>query len=109
MRNYLNERPAKIVGDFLRSELKKRNLSQEDIAAEFGVDSRTVRRWTSAGINSLDTAWMVADYFDRSIGDILSSGDDVPCAVYKIMHKKREAFRTAFALLRFSFLCYNNI
>lgn len=69
----LNENPSLKAGFFLKNELKNRGITQENFAADAGVDPRTVRRWIRDGINSVDTVWFIADFFGlTSIGDIFS-------------------------------------
>lgn len=66
------------VGGYLKRELKKRNVTQEEFSYEFGVDVRTVRRWVSGGIHSLDVVVEIARYFGVSVVDVLSDEDGVP-------------------------------
>ena len=73
MINNFNESPAVRAGHFLKSELGNRNITQRMFAEEAGVDERTVRRWISDGIHSVDTIWLVADTLGlASIVDIFS-------------------------------------
>ena len=66
------------VGSFLKRELRKRGITQEDFAEYIGVSDRTVRRWVSGDIHSLDVVGEIARALRVSVGDIFSDGEDVP-------------------------------
>ena len=80
MTNVFIDRPAQ-AGRFLKKELKKRAITQEKFAEYIGYDVRTVRRWIHNGINQVDILFVIVSFFElKSVGDIFSSGDDVPYA-----------------------------
>lgn len=101
MTSFFYENPAVTAGKFLKKELKKNHITQEKFAEDFGVDARTVRRWVSKGINSVETIWSIADFFGlENIRDVFSSEDDVP-SVFPQKIKNLE--RTQNGLSGFSF------
>ena len=89
------------VGSYLKRELKKSGITQDAFSYEFGVDVRTVRRWISDGVHSLDVVVEIARYFGVSVGDVLSDEDGVPFYI-----KKQEIPFRIFRALRKSLL-YN--
>lgn len=91
------------VGSYLKRELKKRNVTQEAFSDDFGVDVRTVRRWVTNGVHSLDVVVEIACYFGVSLRDVLSDEDGVPfCLDIKL---KEIPIRTFFALSESLLLC----
>ena len=66
------------VGGYLKRELKRRNWSQAYFAEKVGVDDRTVRRWISEGVHSLDVTCEIADRLGVSVRDIFLDEDGVP-------------------------------
>lgn len=91
---------SQYVGGYLKRELRIRNTTQEQFAEQFGVDPRTVRRWISGGVHSLDVVAEIAEYLGVSVRDIFSDEEDVPFLF--ILNRNR----TNAALFRFSFLLY---
>ena len=81
--------PAQCAGFNLKRKLGQCGMTQEAFANAFGVDSRTVRRWISSGIHSLDTVAELAQYFGVSVGDILSGPDGNPLCENKKRLRKR--------------------
>ena len=61
------------IGTFLRELRKEKNLTQEQIAEQFGVAARTVSRWEN-GNNMPDLSIMVelADYYDVDIRELIN-------------------------------------
>ena len=61
------------IGTFLRELRKEKNLTQEQIAEQFGVAARTVSRWEN-GNNMPDLSILVelADYYDVDIRELLN-------------------------------------
>ena len=51
---------SRYAGNFLKKELRRRNISQEAFAERIGVTDRTVRRWINNGINSLENISVIA-------------------------------------------------
>ena len=95
------DRP-KQAGTFLKSELKKRKITQEKFAEYMGCDVRTVGRWIHDGINQVDILFIIASFFGlENIGDIFSFEEDVPCVV-------KNQNRTNYDLEKVFFLCYNS-
>ena len=60
------------IGTFLRELRKEKNLTQEQIAEQFGVAARTVSRWEN-GNNMPDLSILVelADYYDVDIRELI--------------------------------------
>ena len=79
---YTRDDLARGVSGYLKRELKKRKMTQEKFAEKVGVSDRTVRRWVSGGIYSLDVICVIALCFHVSVGDIFREAEDVP-AVYQ--------------------------
>ena len=76
------------VGGYLKRELKRRGTTQEAFSFDFGVDVRTVRRWISGGVHSLDAVVEIARYFGVSVGDVLSDEDGRPFLCKKIKRSR---------------------
>lgn len=66
------------VGGYLKRQLRERNTTQEEFASQIGVDPRTVRRWVSDGIHSLDVLVEIADFLGVNVRDIFLDEDGVP-------------------------------
>lgn len=66
------------VGNYLRRELGKRNLTQAKFAEMIGADERTVRRWFKSGVDSLTTVFVIANCLGVNAQDVIFSEDDVP-------------------------------
>ena len=60
------------IGSFLKELRKEKNLTQEQLAEEFNVASRTVSRWEN-GNNMPDLSILVelADFYDVDICEII--------------------------------------
>lgn len=90
------ESPAMMVGHFLKNELKRRKISQESFSETLGVDPRTVRRWISGGVNSVNTVCEIMQFFGlKNIGDIFSSEDDAPYVLKKIKKSANGQFSSS--------------
>lgn len=63
---------TKKIGAFLKQCRKENNLTQEQLAEQFGVSTRTVSRWET-GWNMPDLSILVelADYYDVEIKELL--------------------------------------
>ena len=61
-----------VVGAKVKRLIKEAGMTQEDFAWEFGVDERTVRRWTGKGLYDLRSIQMIADFFKVDVWAILS-------------------------------------
>ena len=61
-----------VAGANLKRLIKEAGMTQEDFAWEFGVDERTVRRWTGKGISNIYTMREIADFFGVDVLAILS-------------------------------------
>jgi len=61
------------IGSFLKELRKERNLTQEDLAEQLNVSSRTISRWET-GSNMPDIGMLVeiADFYDVSIPEIIN-------------------------------------
>ncbi len=71
----------KKTGSFLRELRKEKQLTQEQLAEQFGVTNRSVSRWEN-GSNMPDLSILVelADFYDVDIRDIIDGerkGDDM--------------------------------
>ncbi|MFI3163631.1 MAG: helix-turn-helix transcriptional regulator [Bacillota bacterium] len=61
------------AGQKLKSLIKTSQYrTQEEFAFAFSVNTRTVGRWVSEGINSLETIEQLADFFAIDFLDFLS-------------------------------------
>ncbi|GEM_PF-2596769 len=65
------------AGDYLRSALKARGLTQEQFAELVSVDVRTVRRWLANGVHSMDTFELIVRFFGTPAGDVFTQSEDV--------------------------------
>jgi len=83
-RSVKEESVSQYVGNFLRMELLRRGMTQEAFAEEVGVADRTVRRWVSGEIHSLEGVQEIAWALNISIRDIFSEWDDVPSHFYQV-------------------------
>jgi len=61
------------IGSFLKELRKEKNLTQEDLAEQLNVSSRTISRWET-GSNMPDIGMLVeiADFYDVSIPEIIN-------------------------------------
>ena len=60
------------IGEFLKYLRKERGLTQEQLAEEFNVSSRTVSRWeTGSNMPELDMLIELADFYDVDIREII--------------------------------------
>ena len=66
------------VGAYLKQALRSRGITQEDFAEYVGVSDRTMRRWVSGDIHSLDSVSEIARALGVSVWDIFSNREDVP-------------------------------
>lgn len=71
------------VGNYLRSERKKRKMTQERFAELANVDVRTVRSWEKGQFYSFGPLETILFTFQVSIGDVFSNGEDVPSHNFK--------------------------
>ena len=69
---------SQVAGGYLKRELKRRGITQEEFSDKFGVNARTVGRWVRNGIHSVDTVEEIARYFGVSALDVLSDEDGRP-------------------------------
>ena len=71
----------KNVGSFLRELRKEKQLTQEQLAEQFGVTNRSVSRWeTGSNMPDLSILVELADFYDVDIRDIIDGerkGEDV--------------------------------
>ena len=71
----------KNVGSFLRELRKEKQLTQEQLAEQFGVTNRSVSRWeTGSNMPDLGILVELADFYDVDIRDIIDGerkGEDV--------------------------------
>lgn len=62
----------KKVGSFLRNLRKEKQLTQEQLAEQFGVTNRSVSRWeTGSNMPDLSILVELADFYDVDIRDII--------------------------------------
>lgn len=60
------------IGNFLRDLRKSKGLTQEQLAEEFNVSSRTVSRWeTGNNMPDLGILIEIADFYDVDIREII--------------------------------------
>jgi len=61
------------IGSFLKELRKEKNLTQENLAEQFNVSSRTISRWET-GINMPDISMLIeiADFYNVSIPEIIN-------------------------------------
>ena len=60
------------TGAFLKRLRKEKDLTQEQLAEQFFVSSRTVSRWeTGSNMPDLDTLIALADFYEVDIRDII--------------------------------------
>lgn len=63
------------TGEFLKHLRKEKGLTQEQLAEQFYVSSRTVSRWeTGSNMPDLDMLIELADYYDVDIREIIDGG-----------------------------------
>ncbi len=71
----------KKTGSFLRELRKEKQLTQEQLAEQFGVTNRSVSRWeTGSNMPDLSILVELADFYDVDIRDIIDGerkGDDM--------------------------------
>ena len=71
----------KKIGSFLRELRKEKQLTQEQLAEQFGVTNRSVSRWeTGSNMPDLSILVELADFYDVDIRDIIDGewkGDDM--------------------------------
>lgn len=71
----------KKVGSFLRNLRKEKQLTQEQLAEQFGVTNRSVSRWeTGSNMPDLSILVELADFYDVDIRDIIDGerkGEDM--------------------------------
>ncbi len=82
-KGFCGENMPLCVGVFLKRKLRECGMTQEDFAEQFGVDSRTVRRWISSGVHSLDVVVELADFFGVSFWDVFFDQEDIPLLFLK--------------------------
>ena len=73
------------VGRYLKHELWVRGITQEEFADQIHVSDRTVRRWVSGDIHSLDSVQLIANALQINAGDIFS--EDVPFPFALVYYK----------------------
>ena len=78
------------AGDYLRSALKARGITQEQFAECIFVDVRTVRRWIANGVHSMDNFETIVRFFGSSAGDVFTRGEDVSGFFMRILSKSRK-------------------
>ena len=60
------------IGEFLKSLRKSKGLTQEQLAEQFYVSSRTISRWeTGSNMPDLDTLMNLSDFYEVEIREIL--------------------------------------
>ena len=61
------------TGELIRQLRKERGLTQEEMAEQFGVSSRTVSRWeTGRNLPDLDLLLEMADFFEMDLRALLT-------------------------------------
>ena len=71
------------VGRYLKRELRRRGITQEEFAERIGVSDRTVRRWTSGDIHSLETVAEIASALRVNAKDIFK--EDIPFLLLRLL------------------------
>jgi transcriptional regulator with XRE-family HTH domain len=62
----------KKIGQYLRSKRAERNLTQAELAKEFGVTYQAVSRWENGdSIPDIETLVMIADFYNITLDDII--------------------------------------
>lgn len=62
----------KNIGSFLRELRKEKGMTQEQIAEQFSVSSRTVSRWENGNnMPDLDILIEISDYYEVDLREIL--------------------------------------
>lgn len=60
------------VGSFLKELRKEKNITQEQLAEQFGVSRRTVSRWeTGSNMPDLDILVEMVDYYEVDLRELL--------------------------------------
>ena len=60
------------VGRFIKELRKEKNLTQEQLAEQFGVSRRTVSRWeTGSNLPDLDVLIEMSDFYEIDLREIL--------------------------------------
>jgi|GEM_PF-823093 len=60
------------IGKYLRAKRNERELTQADLAKEFGVTYQAVSRWeNNDSIPDIETLVMIADFYEVSLDDII--------------------------------------
>lgn len=90
------------VGNYLRSERKKRKMTQERFAELANVDVRTVRSWEKGQFYSFGPLETILFTFQVSIGDVFSNGEDVPSHNFK---NEKRTYRMNAILVSSFFAC----
>lgn len=63
----------KKIGDFLKELRKEKGLTQEKLAEQFNVSSRTVSRWENGNnMPDLDILIEISDYYEVDLREILN-------------------------------------
>jgi len=58
------------VGRYLKCELRRRGITQEEFGEQIGVSDRTIRRWVSGDIHSLESVGEIAQALQVPVRDI---------------------------------------
>lgn len=77
---------AVIASHNLRRLLKSKKITQEQFSEIMRCDTRTIGRWLQGGINRLDVLADIAFELGVSVGDLISSDDEVPLSFSKTGH-----------------------
>ena len=91
------------VGNYLRSERKKRKMTQERFAELANVDVRTVRSWEKGQFYSFGPLETILFTFQVSIEDVFSDGEDVPS--HDFYKDKKRTYRMNDILVSSFFAC----
>ncbi|MBR2806909.1 MAG: helix-turn-helix transcriptional regulator [Oscillospiraceae bacterium] len=63
------------IGEFIQILRREKKLTQEQLAAQFGVSSRTVSRWeTGRNLPDISLLVEIADFFDVDVRELIDGG-----------------------------------
>ena len=63
------------IGEFIQVLRREKKLTQEQLAAQFGVSSRTVSRWeTGRNLPDISLLVEIADFFDVDVRELIDGG-----------------------------------
>ncbi len=81
-------------GQTIKQLRKRKGVTQEQLAYDLGVNSRSVSRWeTGRTFPDIDVLLVLCEYYEVSMNDILQSSGNISQEVFQLTHQQEQRAR----------------